>query len=277
MKLIVLLVIGFLWLFPPVGFAAPPTSTPPNGMVLIPRGIYPMGSHKSLVELNPVDLFNTDRHVLGPENPAHNVDINTYYIDTHEVTHGDYMEFVKTTNKNKPRFWNDLNFNGHNQPIVGISWKEAQSYCKSKGSRLPTEAEWEKASRGKRSINYPWGDEMPDSTKLNFNKELNKTAPVGSYEAGKSDYGVYDLSGNVAEWTYDWHLAEFYIFSSKTNPVGPQKSQYKVIRGGSWRNSFEDVSMTYRNATVPSTRSNTLGFRCAQSTGSVPPDGYPLK
>ena len=116
---------------------------------------------------------------------------------------------------------------------------------------------------------------MPDSTKLNFNEELNKTAPVGSYEAGKSDYGVYDLSGNVAEWTYDWHFAEFYLFSSKTNPLGPEKGHYKVIRGGSWRNNLEGVNTTYRNATTPSIRTNTLGFRCAQSTGSIPPDEYP--
>ena len=275
MKLVVTLVSGFLWLFPLGGTAILSSSTSPEGMVLIPGGLYPMGSHKSLIELNPVDLFNTDRHALGPENPAHNVLIDTYYIDIYEVTHSAYMEFVNAANKKKPRFWDNPDFNKHNQPVVGISWDEAQSYCKWKSSRLPTEAEWEKASRGKRSINYPWGNEVPDSTKLNFDRKLNKTAPVGSYEAGRSDYGVYDLSGNVAEWTYDWHFAEFYIFSPKINPIGPQKGQYKVIRGGNWRNNSEGVSMTYRNATVPSVRSNTLGFRCVQSTGSILTDEYP--
>ena len=99
MKLSVALATGFLWLFPIMIFATPSSSTPPEGMVLIPGGIYLMGSHKSLIELNPVDLFNTDRHALGPENPAHNVKVDAYYIDTYEVTHGAYMEFVKTTNK----------------------------------------------------------------------------------------------------------------------------------------------------------------------------------
>lgn len=268
------MLIGFLSLFLAVG--APASRAQPKGMVLIPGGEYPMGSHKSLIELNPVDLFNTDRHTLGPENPAHNVNIDTYYIDAYEVTHGAYMEFINVAKISKPRFWNNPNFNGSNQPVVGISWKEAQSYCKAKGSRLPTEAEWEKASRGKRSIKYPWGNESPDNSRLNFNNELNKTAPVGSYEKGKSDYGVYDLSGNVAEWTYDWHLAEFYVFSPKNNPAGPKLGTYKVIRGGNWRNNFKDVKMTYRNATIPSIKTNTLGFRCARSTGSTPPDKYPL-
>jgi len=271
MRSFVTLLIGLFWFLSVLGY----TRALPEGMVLIPGGVYIMGSHKSLIELDPVDLFNTDRHALGPENPAHNVEIDPYFIDIFEVTHGAYMGFVKATNAKKPRFWDDPNFNKNNQPVVGISWKEAQSYCKWKGGRLPTEAEWEKASRGKRSVSYPWGNEMPDSTKLNFNEELQKTAPIGSYESGKSDYGIHDLSGNVAEWTYDWHLAEFYVFSSKKNPVGPEKGHYKVIRGGNWRNNLESINMTYRNATVPSIRSNSLGFRCAQSTGLTPPDKYP--
>ena len=239
-------------------------------MVLVSEGVYVMGSHKSLIELNPGDLFNTDRHALGPENPAHNVGINSFYIDTHEVTHGNYMEFVKSNKGRKPLFWNNPNFNNYKQPVVGITWKEAQFYCTWKGGRLPTEAEWEKASRGRRSIDYPWGNEPPDSTKLNFNQEIKRTTPVGSHQAGKSDYGVYDLAGNVSEWIYDWHLAEFYLFSPKRNPTGPKKGHYKVIRGGNWRNNAEDVKMVYRNATIPSIRNKTLGFRCAQSKGNSP-------
>ena len=86
---------------------------------------------------------------------------------------------------------------------------------------------------------------------------------MGYFEAGKSDYGVYDLSGNLSEWVQDWHYPEYYLFSPKENPQGPGKGQYKVIRGGNWKNNAEDVRLTYRNATVPKARSNTLGFRCA--------------
>ena len=268
MKSYASLMLGVFCLLPSLVFSDSLVSIPPKGMVLISGGGYVMGSHKSLIELDPGDLFSTDRHTLGPENPAHNVQVDSFYIDTHEVSHGAYMEFVQNNKVREPLFFNDHNFNNFKQPVVGISWKEAQSYCIWKGGRLPTEAEWEKASRGKRSINYPWGNEGPDNTKLNFNQEIKKTTTVGSYEVGKSDYGVYDLAGNVSEWIYDWHLPEFYLFSPKENPVGPKKGQYKIIRGGNWRNNAEDVKMVYRNATIPSIRNKTVGFRCAQSKGT---------
>lgn len=234
----------------------------PNNMALIPGGVYEMGSRQSLLELDPTDLFNTDRHTLGPEDPAHEVDIDPFYIDIYETTNKDYDAYVTATQANKPAFWNNSDFNAPDQPVVGVSWKEAKSYCEWKGKRLPTEAEWEKASRGKRPIFFPWGNVLPDSVKANFNNEVGKPVAVGNHPQGVSDYGVHDLSGNVAEWVWDWHYPEYYVFSPKKNPMGLDKGQYKVIRGGSWRNTAEDIRLTYRNATVPTSRSKTVGFRC---------------
>ena len=236
-----------------------------ENMAFIAGGIYEMGSRRSLRELNPADLMNYDRHALGPENPAHNVHVDGFYMDIYEITNAEYGKFVTAEGKKKPRFSDDPNFNGPSQPVVGVSWKEAVKFCAWKGKRLPTEAEWEKASRGKRHIAYPWGNEPPDGKKVNFNEEVKKTSTVGSYEAGKSDYGVYDLSGNVSEWTHDWHLPEYYLFSPKENPQGFERGQYKVIRGGNWRNDAFNVNMTYRNATVPSMSNKTVGFRCVRS------------
>jgi formylglycine-generating enzyme required for sulfatase activity len=237
-------------------------------MVFIPAGKSQMGSKQSLLELKPHDLFNTDRHTLGPENPAHEVYIAAFSMDIFEVTNEKYRKFVTTTGAKKPAGWRKPDFSEAQQPVVGVSWKEAVTYCKWRGKRLPTEAEWEKAGRGKRPVKYPWGDSPPDSEKSNYNQEKMKTTPVGSYEKGKSDYGIYDLSGNVSEWVHDWHYPEYYLYSPKENPQGPKKGKYKVIRGGNWRNNADYIDLTYRNATAPNVRNYTVGFRCVKTAAT---------
>ncbi|MBI5428027.1 MAG: formylglycine-generating enzyme family protein [Nitrospinae bacterium] len=235
-------------------------------MAFIPGGVYEMGSKKSLMEIqmDPTDILNPDRHTLGPEDPAHEVDIDAFYIDLYEVTNADYRKFLEAANHEKPRFWEDPELNDPRQPVVGVSWTDAERYCAWNKKRLPTEAEWEKAARGKKPVTYPWGEDPPDKSKLNFNDEFKKPLPVGSFEAGKSDHGVYDLSGNVAEWVQDWHWAQYYLFSAKKNPRGPKKGQYKVVRGGHWMSVPDDTRLTYRNASVPSVKNKLFGFRCVK-------------
>jgi formylglycine-generating enzyme required for sulfatase activity len=235
-------------------------------MVPIPEGFYLMGDLKSLSEINILDILNTDRHGLGPENPAHKVFIDAFYIDIFEVTNAKFQKYVEAEKRKRPLFSKNPDFNQPNQPVVGITWKEASAFCKWQNKRLPTEAEWEKAARGQKPINYPWGDDAPNPNKLNFDNHIKKSTTVGSYEEGKSGLGVYDLSGNVSEWVEDWHSAEYYLFSPEKNPKGPNIGQYKVIRGGSWRNNKGDVKVTFRNATVPKLKSKTVGFRCAKSS-----------
>ena len=238
-----------------------------NGMVWIPEGTFELGDRKSAGELNLFDVLHPDRHALGPEDPAHDIYLDGFYIDIFETTNKDYGEFMQATEAKTPAFWKKQDLNSPEQPVVGVNWKEAFKYCQWRKKRLPTEAEWEKASRGKRPVKYPWGNETPDKTKLNFNGNVGKTTPGGHYESGQSDFGVYDLSGNVSEWVKDWHNAEYYLFSPDKNPQGPEKGLYKIIRGGNWRNKAEDVRLTYRNATVPKIRSKTIGFRCAADKG----------
>ena len=253
-----------LLLLPRPAYASAPNESHDN-MVLIPGGEYEMGSKKSLMEvqMDPMDILNPDRHMLGPEDPAHIVDIDPFYIDIYEISNADYKKYMEATGYEKPEFWDNPEFNDPRQPVVGVNWRDAVNYCVWKNKRLPTEAEWEKASRGKRPVTYPWGDDPPSGKTANFNEEHKKSLPIGSFEAGKSDYGVYNLSGNVAEWVNDYHYALYYLFSSKKNPKGAKSGPYKVVRGGHWKSNAEDIRLTYRNASAPSVKKETLGFRCA--------------
>jgi formylglycine-generating enzyme required for sulfatase activity len=238
--------------------------TPP-GMVLVPSGAYEMGDLKSLSEVNVLDILNPDRHALGPENPSHRVFVDAFFIDMYEVSNLSFAEFIKAKNRKTPTFWKNSDFNQPKQPVVGVSWKEAKAFCEWKNKRLPTEAEWEKASKGQQTYDFPWGNSEPTPDKLNFDNKVGKTTPVGSYNAGKSSLGVYDLSGNVSEWVNDWYGPEYYLFSPEKNPQGPPDGQYKIIRGGNWRNKKDDVKITFRNATTPKLKSKTVGFRCAKN------------
>jgi formylglycine-generating enzyme required for sulfatase activity len=149
-------------------------------------------------------------------------------------------------------------------PVSGISWDYANEYCKWRGQRLPTEAEWEKAARGPDGFEFPWGNEW-NVTKTNTGDDSNWEegyAPVGSYPQNKSPYGAYDMAGNVWEWTASWY--DRYPGSTLDNPDFGQK--FRVIRGGSGSVGHYALSYFFRTATrqiaAPDMWGEDLGFRC---------------
>jgi formylglycine-generating enzyme required for sulfatase activity/serine/threonine protein kinase len=171
-------------------------------------------------------------------------------------------------------------------PINCVDWSMASTYCMAHGARLPTEAEWEFAARGPDGRKYPWGDDAPSATFLNAcGKECVQwgldngieesamydasdnwatTAPVGSFPAGKSRYGVYDVVGNVWEWVADWYAP--YTAGEQKDPTGPAGGDGRVIRGGAWNGAQPAwVRPTFRYHDAPMKRSYGIGFRCAKA------------
>jgi iron(II)-dependent oxidoreductase len=223
----------------------------PN-MILIPGGEFIMGKNTP----NPTDW-----------QPEHKVTLNAFYMDKYEVTNKQYYEYCKATNYPLPEFWGlsqfkcSLEYPDH--PIVGVSFIDAVRYAQWAGKRLPTEAEWEYASRGGLpDSNFPWGNQI-DSTLVNYGKKYRTTLKVGSFKP--NGYGLYDTGGNVWEWTSDNYGDDYYVNSPDQNPAGPPTGRFKVIRGGSWHSGAMCIQTFYRNGLSPSWIDFAVGFRCAKS------------
>lgn len=244
----------------------------PKDMVYIPAGEFIMGTDETDPEEKAAE-YGIGKPWLVDEHPAHKVNLPAYYIDKYEVTNARYKKFVDATGHPAPADWENNQIpQGHSlYPVEMVSWQDADAFCRWERKRLPTEAEWEKAARGTDDRIFPWGNQF-DPRMTNVGGRMGGTTAVGTYEAGKSPYGVYDLIGNVWEWTADWYLP--YPGSSYENKDYGQK--YKVIRGNSWPaighfppEIQADVvahhsTATFRLYFVMDGTVNDVGFRCAK-------------
>ncbi len=242
-----------------------------QNMSRIPAGKYPIGS--------PEGIGDPD------EKPLHDVRLNAYYMDKYEVTAKDYIKFVTETASNHPE-WMKPNgkfdiktgkedFYAHlskmlakdEYPIVGVSWKNAKAYCKWKGKRLPTEAEWEIAARAKTKTKYYFGNDESKANDYSWN-ETNSAKNIHSIGQKKpNSFDLYDMHGNVWEWVNDIYDRNFYRISPRMNPKGPGKGNEYVIRGGSW--AFDMDSARCGNRASYSHANDDIGFRCAVSEKEV--------
>lgn len=200
------------------------------------------------------------------ERPRRTVNVDGFWIYKHEVTVGQYRKFCAATGKNMPDAppwgWQDK------QPIVNVCWFDAEAYCKWAGSRLPTEAEWEKAARGTDGRKYPWGDKWDAhracTARLTWGDHQGP-AEVGSYPAGASPYGVLDMAGNVWEFCQDWYGEDYYKKSPARNPTGPTDGWHRVARGGSWMDDGPDCRTSTRLGYSNDDWTGFHGFRGAAS------------
>jgi formylglycine-generating enzyme required for sulfatase activity len=225
------------------------------------------------------------------EKPLHRVCLDDFYLGTHEVTVGQFMEFTKATGykteaesgggcfiwnggkwetKKGTSFQNPGFSQDENHAVACVSWNDSRKFIEwlngnSEGKyRLPTEAEWEYACReGGRNVRYGTGTDGITTNQANYSNTLGKTTAVGSYKT--NTLGLYDMSGNVWEWTADWYDEYYYKNSPQDNPKGPSTGSSRVPRGGSWITSPGGLRCSYRFGITPVSRPYALGLRLART------------
>ena len=218
-------------------------------MVKIPAGAFILGFDPT-VEIKPFISENTTG--LNAQ-PKQTLFLETFFIDQYETTYEDFLKF-------KPKAKYSTHF--INEPMRGVSWFEADSYCLSIGKRLPTEFEWEKAARGSDNRLFVWGNEF-NKGNANFSKKV-----IGIYTKNKdqSIFGVWGMNGNVSEWTSSWYQP----YPNSSHQDENYGKKLKVTRGGSYfkrdHGFMKDfVMIPFRNISPLNARFWDTGFRCALS------------
>jgi formylglycine-generating enzyme required for sulfatase activity len=214
----------------------------------------------------PGGRFNLDGGTGGlPEKLDRRVCLSPFWMGKHPVTNEQYGLFLaENPGRLRPAFWEDPRFNQPRQPVVGVSWEEAQAYCRWAGLELPTEVQWEAAARGSDRRIYPWGNERPTPRNANFSGISGRPAPVGSFPAGTGPFGTLDQAGNVWEWCADpWSIQAYQQFEDgELDPVAKGDLSIRCVRGGSWMNPPQDLLAACRERRTATLRVNYQGFRC---------------
>jgi len=260
----------------------------PSGMVSINGGMFKLG-------------FNDQGFCYDNELPEHSIYLHPFKIDVAPVTNGQYMKFiesggyedykywfadgwdlVKEHGWKAPLYWEKREKDGiwikkdfrsvhpinQDEPVVNVSYYEADAYARWDGKRLPTEAEWEKAASWNEELDaktlYPWGNELPLPERANLLESYNwGPSIIGSYPKGKSYYGCHQMVGDVWEWT----CSEYVLYPGFQSLFPEYTDKWavnqKVLRGGSFATPKLQIRNSYRNYFKPHERILFAGFRCA--------------
>lgn len=253
--------------------------------VAIQGGTFWMGTRASAVPALKQRYAVDFPGVFENEAPRHATTISSFGIDRYEVTNARYFEFLievpawrkdqLLSSLHNGRYLHDWEENRFpegtaDRPVVNVTWSAAQAYCRWRGGRLPTEAEWEFVARAGDDREFPWGDELPSPARANYSASNNgKTTDVGTFPP--NDFGVYDLAGNVWEFLYDaWEPR--YSDEPQTDPIvggqlTPQQEANvngrRAVRGASFGGSVVNVRTRWRDSHVATNAVEFVGFRCA--------------
>ena len=246
-----------------------PSSRPSKAMVLIPEGIFTMGS-----DIGPSD-----------EKPKHEVFVKSFFIDVLPITNAEFAEFLNRQDLRNLRgetFYDDDDNDARihlrdlkwkadegfaTHPVNEVSWVGARDYCLWLKKRLPTEAEWEKAARGTDERKYPWGNSKPNNKQALYGGAFNSSAPVDSFADGASPYGVLDMAGNQWEWVSSAYQP--YPYRSDDGRENQNSGPIRSTRGGGHDSGEEEITTTQRGRNLsrnPKAGHHNIGFRCAASS-----------
>ncbi len=251
----------------------------PSPMVTVPEGWFLMGTNLKRGDTRH-DSFGLATQFDDTEQPQRRIWLDAFTIDRDEVSLAEFLAFLQAQRQAPPDplqrlIWQVItvhllpDYILASWPALYVTWSEADELCRSRGKRLPTEAEWEKAARGTDGRLFPWGSKAPAPGVAVFGQhhvhEIPIVAAVNSGEEGQSLYGARHMAGNIAEWVQDWLGFDYYVIMPERNPRGPTAGRYKSVRGGSWKSNPSLLRSATRNGAVPDQRSPTIGFRCAKS------------
>jgi formylglycine-generating enzyme required for sulfatase activity len=230
--------------------SSPGKPDPLENMVLIPEGDYPNGSVPG-------------KSPFENESPRHLVHLASFYIDRNEVTNEEYKKFCDATGRSYPGYFSGKDYppGSARKPVVMISWIDADAYARWVGKRLPSEAEWEAAAAGLSGRTWPWGDNWSSNEANTREKGEDDAAEVGTHLFDQSEFGVYDMAGNVSEWTQDYYKP----YPGNSRKEKEYGEQFRVLRGGSSKASKEFARSQFRARLPDGFRSRDLGFRCVVS------------
>jgi formylglycine-generating enzyme required for sulfatase activity len=225
--------------------------------VEIPAGEFLMGN-------NPLPNYVSN----ADENPEHSLYLDAFEISKTPITNEQYAEFVLATGYKTPSNWRDGEPEKAflNHPVTYVDWKDAQAFATWCGAKLPTEAQWEKSSRGASGKIFPWGDEISSLEIANFGNKMGTTSPVGAFTGDKSEYGVMDLAGNVWEWCSS--LYQNYPYQSSDGREDLTKWGARVVRGGNYLSDVGKIRNSHRHPLHVTAKDMYIGFRLVKEVNA---------